>query len=170
MIKEAIITDRLRLRDLLIDDASDVYAIWSREENARYMSDPVTSVEEVRSILDKPEMRVGHLLGVVEKSSAQLVGTICCGPTDQAGEWGFGYSFAHSVWGKGYATETVMAVIEQGKREGITTFVSDCAKENIASSKVLIKCGMTLHGKGRFTQPLLNVEYESLIYKLTLQF
>jgi|LGVF01.2.fsa_nt_gb RimJ/RimL family protein N-acetyltransferase len=168
MLIENIITERLVLRDMTKEDAQDVYNIWGTEANTKYMHDPVESVEEVKAIFLSTEPRVGYLLVVTDKESKEIVGTICPGPTNNPGEWGFGYSFKQSVWGKGYATETLNAVIEFGKSEGINKFISDCAAENKGSAKVLEKCGLQFDHKSSFKQPHLGVVYEAHVYKLEL--
>jgi len=101
-----------------------------------------------------------------KKTTSSIIGTICFGPTDDVLEWGFGYSFDKSSWGKGYATETVKAIIDYGISLGIKRFVSDCASENIGSSRVLRKCGMILDHNSSFLQPESGIVYESLVYKL----
>lgn len=49
---------------------------------------------------------------------------------------------------------------------GIMNYISSCAEENIASTRVLEKCGMNLAYKSSFLQPSLNIEYVSSIYQL----
>jgi len=168
MLTENIITERLELRDMTKGDAQEVYEIWSTEENSKYMCDPVESVEEVKGIFQSTEPRIGYLLVVTDKDSKEIIGTICSGPTSDPSEWGFGYSFKKSVWGKGYATETVRAIMELGMSEGISKFISECAAENEGSARVLIKCGMVFDHKSSLKQPLLDVVYESHVYKMTV--
>lgn len=169
MLMENIVTERLLLRDMTSEDAEAVYAIWSTTENAKYMSDPVESVDEIKEIFQSTEPRTGYLLVIMKKDSEEILGTICCCPTDEPEEWGFGYSFKKSSWGKGYATETVKAMIEFGKHLGINKFISSCAAENVASGKVLIKCGMQFDRLSSLRQPLLDVVYESHVYTLEVK-
>ncbi|MBI9014657.1 MAG: GNAT family N-acetyltransferase [Clostridiales bacterium] len=166
MLTENIVTERLVLREMTKEDAQDVYDIWSTEDNSKYMNDPVESVEEVKAIFESTEPRIGYLLVVTDKKSGEIIGTICPGPTNDPNEWGFGYSFKKSVWGKGYATETLKAIIELGKSEGINKFISECAAENKGSAKVLQKCGMQFDYEDSLRQPHLDVVYESHVYKL----
>lgn len=169
MLMENIVTERLILRNMTSEDAEAVYAIWATTENAKYMCDPVESVEEIKAIFESTEPRTVYLLVITNKDSEDVLGTICCGPTDEPKEWGFGYSFKKSSWGKGYATETVKAMIEFGKHMGINKFISSCAAENVASSKVLIKCGMQFDCLSSIRQPLLDVVYESHVYTLAIK-
>jgi ribosomal-protein-alanine N-acetyltransferase len=141
MLKENIITERLVLRNMTIEDAKDVYQIWSTEENSKYMCDPVESIEEIESIFLSPESSDNYLLVVIDNNLKDIIGTICFGPTTCPHEWGFGYSFKKSAWGNGYARETVKSIIKFGISQGIKTFVSDCAAENTGLANVLSKCG-----------------------------
>jgi ribosomal-protein-alanine N-acetyltransferase len=169
MLMENIVTERLVLRDMTSEDAEAVYAIWATTENAKYMSDPVESVDEIKAIFQSTEPRTIYLLVATNKDSGEILGTICCGPTDEPKEWGFGYSFKKTSWGKGYATETVKAIIEFGKEMGIDKFTTSCAAENEASGKVLIKSGMQFDHLSSFRQPLLDVVYESHVYTMAVK-
>lgn len=169
MLQETIRTNRLLLRNMTKEDAKEVYNIWSSEDNSKYMSDPVQSVEEVEDLFNDPENREGYLLVVSEKESLQVIGTICFGPTNHVSEWGFGYSFKQSVWGKGYASETVKSIIHLGMHKGIRKFVSDCAAENIGSAKVLTNNGMHFDHESSFEQPHLGIVYQSHVYKLEIE-
>ena len=53
MLSENIISERLIIRDIVAEDAKDVWEIWSNSENEKYMSDPVDSLEEVAIICKK---------------------------------------------------------------------------------------------------------------------
>jgi ribosomal-protein-alanine N-acetyltransferase len=166
MLKEKIITERLVLRNMTKEDAKDVYEIWSTEENSKYMCDPIESVEEIEGLFKSPEKSDDYLLVVTDKTHEAIIGTICFGPTNTLYEWGFGYSFKQSVWGHGYATETVKSIIKLGISKGIKRFISDCAEENTGSAKVLEKCGLQFSHKSSFEQPHLGITYESHVYKL----
>ena len=170
MALENIISDRLIIRSVTVGDANDIWEIWSNNENEKYMSDPVESQEEVVSICADREdsSSNGYLTVATLKDTGEVVGTICFGSNETDDEWGFGYSIKDKFWGKGYATEIVKAVIRRGQSLGIKKFTSDCAIENMASGKVLEKCGMEKDYVSSFKQPILNVVYESQIYKLQL--
>lgn len=166
MVLNNIISERLILRSVTVEDAKDIWEIWSNSENEKYMSDPVESQEEVIDICSNRENSNVYLTVATLKDTGQVIGTCNFGPTNKEDEWGFGYSIKQAYWGKGYATEIVKAVIEFGQSVGIRDFISDCAIENIASGKVLEKCGLTKGHISSFKQPKLNIVYESQVYKL----
>lgn len=163
-----IISERLILRIITVDDAKDIWEVWSNSENQRYMSDPVDSLEEVISICENRDNSEenGYLAVATLKDTGEVIGTCNFGSTRKKDEWGFGYSIKQKYWGQGYATEIVKSVIKYGSSLGITDFVSDCAIENIGSGKVLEKAGMKKDHISSFKQPKLNVVYESQVYKL----
>lgn len=165
-----IISERLILRIVKVEDAKDIWEIWSNSDNEKYMSDPVESLEEVISICENRENNEGngYLTIATLKDTGKVIGTCTFGPTDNKHEWGFGYSINKEHWGRGYATEIVKTIIKYGHSIGITEFVGSHAIENTASGKVMEKAGMHKESKGSFKQPKLNVVYESQIYKLYL--
>ena len=65
-----------------------------------------------------------------------------------------GYSVAPDERGKGYATAMVKLAMTDCKKHGITDVLISCRKSNIASRRVIEKCG------GRFAN---EVEYEDVI-------
>jgi len=168
MVVDNIISERLIIRAISERDAKDIWDIWSNSENEKYMSDPVESIEEVMDICKNSKESKGYLTVATLKNTGEVIGTCCFGTTNKNTEWGFGYSIKQEHWGQGFASEIVKTVIKLGCDLGIKEFQSDCAIENIASAKVLEKCGMYLDHKSTFRQPKLNVVYESYVYKLHL--
>ena len=59
-----------------------------------------------------------------------------------------GYRFKKESWGKGYATEAAYSSIRYGfEKIGLQRIVGRAEIDNIASLKVLEKCGMTYIGE-----------------------
>lgn len=168
MLLNNITSERLIIRVIEVKEAKDVWEIWSNSENEKYMSDPVESLEEVISICESREnnQENGYLTVATLKDTGKVIGTCNFGLTNKEDEWGFGYSIKQEYWGKGYATEIVKSIIKFGQNLGIKDFISDCAIENVASGKVLEKCGMHKDHISSFKQPKLNIVYESQVYKL----
>jgi RimJ/RimL family protein N-acetyltransferase len=58
-----------------------------------------------------------------------------------------GYVIARAEWGKGYATEALRAVIEDGLAQPeITRVAAVCDVENLASARVMEKASMVKEG------------------------
>ena len=170
--KENIITERLVIRNVSINDKEDLWKLWKTPENEKYMCDPVSSIEEIELICKSKELeqdfRKGLLRVAVLKDTNTVIGTCNFGFTQRDDEWGFGYSISPLYWNQGFATEIVKSIINFGKENGIKKFKTSCASENLASARVLQKCGMTFDHKSSFTQPILKVEYEEDYYILEI--
>ena len=168
MVLNNIISERLIIRVVEVKDAKDVWEIWSNSQNEKYMRDPVDSLEETVSICEGRENNKenGYLTVATLKDTGEVIGTCNFGSTSKEDEWGFGYSIKQEFWGKGYATEIVKAIIRFGQSLEIKDFISDCAIENVASGRVLEKCGMNKDHIGSFRQPKLDIIYKSQVYKL----
>jgi len=168
MLSDNIISESLILRNMVQDDAKYVWEIWSNSENEKYMHDPVESLEEMISICKNNKNNNDYLTVAMVKDTGEIIGTCCFGSTNRKNEWGLGYSIKQKFLGKGYATEIVKSVIAFGYGLGITDFIADCAIENIASWKVMEKCGMNIDHKSTLKQPKTNIVYESYVYRLHL--
>ena len=69
-------------------------------------------------------------------------------------------------WGKGYATEAARASVEFGKKNiGLKEIIGLTDPLNIASQRVLEKCGFKVIGEDKYTNPA-GVEVEEFVLKL----
>lgn len=113
-----IVSQRLVLRALRVDDAEQMFAHWANDpEVTRYLSWPAhQAVETVRQRLEERQVAYQrddfYDWGIEEKASGRLIGTITV--VDQQPEIGvaeIGYVLGRSFWGQGFATEAMQAVI-----------------------------------------------------------
>jgi len=82
---------------------------------------------------------------IVKKSDNQLVGMV--GARVENHRWELGYVLARPHWGKGYMTEVVKAVIDWAfQQPEIYRVWAVCDVDNLASSRVMEKAGMTREG------------------------
>ena len=123
----------------------------------------------VKNNKNRNEDRDGYLTVATLKDTGKVIATCCFGAENNKNEWGFGYSINQQYWGKGYATEIVKAVIEFGCSLGATDFISECAIENVASGRVMEKCGMHIDHTSSFKQPKENIVYESYVYTVHIE-
>jgi RimJ/RimL family protein N-acetyltransferase len=141
-------TKNLILRPFTLDDAEAWLPLISLPEIIRYTGDtPASSVEEAREVLrtrplcDYAVHGYGRL-AVIEKASGRLVGFSGLKYVPELGI-DIGYRFLPDCWGKGYATESARAVMEQDAREhGARRIVGIVHPENPASARVLGKLGL----------------------------
>jgi RimJ/RimL family protein N-acetyltransferase len=142
-------TGRLILRPFTLDDAEAWLPLISLPDIIRYTGDvPAESVEQAREILRTRPLRDYAVHGygrmaVIEKASSRLVGFSGLKYLEDLREVDVGYRFLPDCWGKGYATESALALMEEGRRtHGIGRFVGMVHPDNAASSHVLEKLGL----------------------------
>lgn len=157
-----ILTDRLRLRPAVAEDALDIFERYAHDPVVcRYLNwRPHRSLDDTRAYLAKGLVRGtaesihGYL--VFDRKFGRLLGSI--GGTVQATRMQFGYCLAQDAWGQGVATEAVRAFVAAVMEEGaIWRMQAYCDIENKASARVLEKCGLILEGTLRRFMVLPNL-------------
>jgi len=163
--------NRLVLRKPSLADADAVFT--------RYASDPdVTkfmgwrrheSIEETRVFLAFSDAEwdrwpAGPYL--IEAADGQLLGATGLKfqtPTTAVA----GYVLAQDAWGFGYATEALTAVVTVAMDVGVHQLSATCHPENLASARVLEKCGFVrekLPGSAAFPNVSPGQDLECLLY------
>lgn len=145
-------TDRLLLRTFTELDASLIYELNLDPDVTRYTHDPVRDIDHAKEILEKtilPQYALyNHGRWAVHlKPTLEFLGW--CGLKFRSGlnEIDLGFRFKKDFWGKGYATEAAYASITYGFHKlNLPRIVGRAEIGNIASWKVLEKCGMTYIG------------------------
>ena len=66
------------------------------------------------------------------------------------GEWEVGYWLGKEFWGKGVGTMALLEFLKEMTTRPLFAYV---AKHNIASRRVLEKCGFTIIGEDTYTNP-----------------
>jgi [ribosomal protein S5]-alanine N-acetyltransferase len=84
-----------------------------------------------------------------------------------------GYVFAKDAWRKGYATESLRAVVEVARSVAVVRLYALCHPENTASWRVLEKCGFMCEGilRKRLKFPKLSQDelHDVFCYALSLK-
>jgi RimJ/RimL family protein N-acetyltransferase len=142
-------TERLILRPFTLEDAEAWLPLISLPEIIRYTGDtPASSVEQARESLRTRPLRDYAVhgygrLAVIEKSSGRLVGFSGLKYVQELGDVDIGYRFLPDCWGKGYATESALPLMEQARRvHGFKGIVGTVHPDNPASGRVLEKLGL----------------------------
>lgn len=142
-------TERLILRPFTLDDAEAWLPLISLPDIIRYTGDtPAQSVDEARELLRSRPLRDYAMYGygrlaVIEKASGRLVGFCGLKYVIELGDIDIGYRFLPECWGKGYATESCIAVMAQRRSEyKIRRVVGTVHPDNPASGRVLEKLGL----------------------------
>jgi len=148
-----LVTARLILRKVTLDDAEDMFAYASAPEVATYVTwNPHRTVEDSRTflqgVLDRYAQHVPANWGLVLKATGHLVGT--CGFMSWFSDHRraeIGFALGRRYWGQGLMTEAVRQVICWGFSEcNLNRIEGECKPENLASARVMEKCGMTFEG------------------------
>jgi RimJ/RimL family protein N-acetyltransferase len=148
---DRIATERLVLRR---PDADDADAIFSR-----YASDPSVTrfvgwprhltVEDTRAFLrfsagEWERAGAGPYL-IESRDTGALLGSSGL-LFESAFRAQTGFVLAKDAWGRGYATESLRAMIEVARALAVRRLYALCHHEHRASARVLEKCGFSLEG------------------------
>ena len=146
-------TERLHLRQIRHEDADAMMAIYSGEEMMRFLAQPPTDTREkaiglIDWFADNFQNQIGIDWGITLKDETELIG--------MGGAYGWnrtdrkidlGYHILTPYWGKGYATEAARAIIGWCfENLDLHRIQADCTDGNIASEKVMLKCGFKVEG------------------------
>jgi RimJ/RimL family protein N-acetyltransferase len=140
-------TDRLLITDFTPDMARDVHLGSLDDDTRRFLPDEVFETEEIAAsvIADLIACYTGTEGPFVHPMLANgaYAGYVQLVPIDDSC-WEIGYHTINSMAGRGYATEAVRAFLPvMMDRLGLTQVAGICDAENIASIRVLEKCGFT---------------------------
>lgn len=141
-------TPRLHVRKVKPDDYDEMLRVYSDKEGARWVGDgtPISPEDCARWIdvtLANYERRGYGMSAVVFQSTGEIVGF--AGLVHPGGQEvaELKYAYAPEHWGKGYATEVAVGMLEYGQRAfGLKRVIATTAPENAASHRVLFKAGM----------------------------
>ena len=152
------IADSERLQFRLMDDG-DAQLLFDLDQNPevmRYINGGIpTTWEQIQEVvLPRVHTYTNAKLGwgvwlVFEHTTGQFIGWILIRPmrffTEERDDSNLeiGWRFKQSAWGKGYATEAAIAVVNKLVEHQVCTHFSAVAdKENTASQRVMEKLGM----------------------------
>ncbi|WP_312076376.1 GNAT family N-acetyltransferase [Chryseobacterium sp.] len=151
MAKIFIETERLILREIIPQDAEAFFAMDSNPEVVKYvgikpLTDISQSVAMIESIRNQyTENKIGRW-AVILKETGKLIGwsglKLIKEINNHQNIHDLGYRFTPEYWGKGYATETSVAVLNYGFNEmKLNSIFAYADVENDASNHVLRKLG-----------------------------
>ncbi len=140
-------TDRLLLREFVMDDAAAYFRMISDPDVTRYTGDDCKSMEEARARLEERVLRdyrergFGRL-AAVDRQTRDVIGFAGLRYLDDAGEVDLGYRFFKEHWGKGLATEASRPILDHGFGTlHLTRIIGIADVANAASIRVLGKLG-----------------------------
>lgn len=149
-VPEKIRSERLVLCRYKAEDARGIFDSYAQDpEVTRYLTwKPHKSIEETQDFVQKSIqewIKGERFTWTVHNSKVQLIGSICLRINGHKAD--FGYVIARNHWGKGYATEALTAVLQWTiQQTQIFRIWGVCDIENIASARVMEKCGLKHEG------------------------
>lgn len=152
-------TDRLLLRPLNINDANAMFKNWTYDERvAKYCTwYPHKNFHETEMLLkmylEQKEKGFDYRWGIELQETGDLIGVIdVVDLLDNSKTAVIGYVLGYEFWNKGYATEALGTVLQKLFADGVEVVKGRCHIKNIASGKVMKKCGLIFTHKDKAKQ------------------
>ena len=151
-MKRITTTDRLILREMsAATDAENAYMLNADSEVLRFTGDkPFGSVAEARLFLEEYTDYKEHKMGrwaVIRKDNNAFIGW--CGLKRHKDYVDLGFRFLRTEWGQGFATEAALACLDLAFNTfGLKEVIGRVDENNVASVRVLEKCGMSYWKRG----------------------
>ena len=170
---ETLHTKHLLLRTWKITDAEALYTQAHNLIIGKRCGWPAhKSVEESREIIQNV-LRRPHSFALCLSDNTLIgsIGLLLQGESRLSvgkNEAEIGYWLGEDFWGKGYVTEAALRVLQYAFDElHLTQLWASAYKENIASQRVLEKCGFRFHHTLEdFLFPLIGERHTVLVYVL----
>src|SRR5688572_21808133 len=143
-----IVTSRLSLRPVSIDEVDALHAMWTDADVRRYLWDDVIiprerAEEVVRSIITSFERDGRGMWCIYEHAGHTPCGFCGFLPRESAEPAELIYGLLPAAWGRGYATESARAVIEYAFGTlNVAHIVAATDVPNGASIRVMERLGM----------------------------
>lgn len=132
-------TERLILRRYKKSDLQDLYEYLSDSEVVKYEPYKPMNMEEVEENLNW-RISTEEMIAVELKSNHKMIGNVYLGKRDfEALE--IGYVFHKEYWGKGYAKESCMELVNLAFSKGVHRIFAECDPQNKGSWKLLEALG-----------------------------
>jgi len=158
-----IVADRIKLRLIDLSDLDAIHSLHTLPETDKYNTLGIPkNIEETKSVIapwiidNQLEEIKNYTFAIVMQSDGKFLGLLGLklGSAKFKGAevW---YKIHVDYWNKGYATESLKAIIHFGfEKLKLHRIEAGCAIDNIGSIKVLEKAGMTREGHRRKILPL----------------
>jgi [ribosomal protein S5]-alanine N-acetyltransferase len=144
-------TERLILREIISEDAPEVFEIFSDPKVMLYydieaLTEPKQALEVIARFTDRHHKKLGIRWGITLKQSGKVLGT--CGliwkPHNHSAV--LGYDLAAEFWGKGIMTEALKPVLTHAFDHEVNRVEAMTHSPNTASQKVLTRLGFQAEG------------------------
>ena len=138
-------TDRLLIREFDLSMAKAVHENSLDDDNRKYVPDEVFETEDdaretIEFLIGRYSSEDGPFVYPVLTKMNENIGYVQLAPIEDG--WEIGYHIAEKYTGNGYASEAVSAFLPViAEKKSLSEIYGICLEENIASLKVMEKCG-----------------------------
>jgi len=160
-------THDLVLRTVTYDDIADVARLWEFEKGAISSEEATKAIENMHD--NHRRNRPGHIhhlcFAIYEKTGSEIIGWCGLDGKCSPGETVIFYLIDEAHRGRGYATQCAKALLKHAfETVGLESVHGGCAKENIASYRVMVKAGLVQQGFEENGDPLFHIENQRLTF------
>ena len=170
-MEKAIKTNRLIITKFTPDMAQAVHQNSLDEDTRRFLPDEVfetvkDAAETIDFLMSQYEGADGPFVyPIITNDGGKNIGYVQLCQIDD-GSWEIGYHIAKQFTGKGYATEALSAFLPViMKQLGIQKIYGICDAENVASCRVLEKCGFSLEYQGAGKYQAKQTQIKKYVYE-----
>jgi len=184
-----ISTSRLTLRDIHLTDLPAFHRLFSHADVIRYLEygpyDEFQTREWLSHVIvtkygsprlvhhyaielddTAPGRHTDSPGSTYPPSSKNVAGWIALSTTEPSTrEWALSFALGHEYWGQGYMTEAVRALVDHAFLDlSAHRIYADVDPDNIASARLLDKCGFDLEGRLRSKLHIRGEWRDALLY------
>jgi RimJ/RimL family protein N-acetyltransferase len=159
-------TSRLRFRAMTIDDVDAMIELNSDPEVVRYTGDSAFPSREAATDFFRERIQLykedGYGRWIVElKETGEIIGWCGLKLHRDTNETDLGYRLFRKFWNNGFGHEASLATIDFAfNRLSLKRISAEARKENIASWRIMEKCGM------KFLRNSKGCDGETVIYEI----
>ena len=146
-------TNRLYLRTLAVEDASQQYVNWLNDHDVNQFLETRHSIQTIiscRKFVDETNKdKNSHLFGIFNKTNNQHIGNAKIGFINKQHGTGEISLFIgeKSSWGKGYGKETICCLTQYGFESlDLARIEAGCYEKNTASLQSFLSLGYSVEG------------------------
>ena len=160
---EVVQTERLVLRHFTLDDAEFILALLNEPGWKRYIGDRgINSLNDARTYIEAVSASYSQhgfgLYAVELRDDRSLVGMCGLIKRDTLDDVDVGFALLSRFEGRGFAQEAVNATLEYARdRLGLSRVIAITTEDNIRSTRVLERAGMSYEGTVSLSGDTLNL-------------
>ena len=166
-------SEGLILRRFEIGDAEELFAGYINQPEFLYYADKKKQTfDEVKSYLNHITQKYdeGDYFNwvITQKEDGQIVGAINLKPNHEEDSVMFSYAIDNRFTGKGYMTEALATIRDYALNKlKVSKLVGGCVVKNIASKKVMEKCGLNYEKTIKNHKELSDGKHDMFFYSIS---